>query len=189
MDWDWEDRPPRDTPSPRRAPDEPGQAPDRPGQVPDRPEESADESATQVIPPGASAQSPPDEFASQSIPREYVLPDRPGMQPSAGPDAAEAERPLARTREAAERAAIADPGREDYDAPRPRSSQDRAARRERRRRQLRRRRLVALAVVVAIVVLLVVLIVRGCGGSDAAAAVVLIVPGRLSACAERKCGG
>jgi hypothetical protein len=172
MDWDWEDGPPSETPAPRRAADQPAPVVD-PG--PPQPEwpEPLDESVTQVFSAEAAweqgREPSPDEPAPHPPSPEYVLPDRTETgRPAPSP---EFERPRTRTIEAAERAAVAGTRESDdgYE-PRPRSTQDRAARREQRRRQLRRRRLVALAILIAIVVLIVVLVVRGCGGSDAAAA-------------------
>ena len=181
MDWDWEDRPPSDTPPSRRAADEPGPAadprlpePERPQppererpQPVERPEpEPLDESVTQVFSADAAwdltREPGPVDSAPPSPPREYVLPDRTETGRPAAPDDEFAYLPPA--------AAEAGPGYER----RQRSPQERAARREQRRRQLRRRRLVALAILIAIVVLIIVLVVRGCGGSGAGASAVVV---------------
>ena len=143
VDWDWEDRPSRDTPS-RRAPDEPEEGRDEDG------------SPFQELPPLDAA---PD----------YVLPGRPGGPAGGEAPGPDRDRPPMETVDAAEQPVVG-AERRDRDQYRPRSAEDRAAARAHRRSQLRRRRLIALAVVVALVVLLVFLIVRGCGGSDAAAA-------------------
>jgi hypothetical protein len=183
VDWDWEERPAKDVP-PRRAPEgrDPGPAPTgpEPPQAPPAPERDveAEQDATLAIPPGPSTQGEQApgayEIPSHEPPSEYVLPDRTDTGRPAPLSDAELERPRTRTIEAAERAAVAGAGPDDYDRP-PRSPQDRAARREQRRRQLRRRRLVALAILIAIVVLIVVLVIRGCGGSDAAAAAFFMI--------------
>ena len=201
MDWDWEDRPPSDTPPPRRAADEPGPASDpqpleRERPRPERPEpEPLDESVTQVFSADAAwdltREPGPVESTPPSPPREYVLPDRTETGRPAAQSGAEFERPSLRTIEAAERSAAA--GARGYDhgeQRRARSPQERAARREQRRRQLRRRRLVALAILIAIVVLIVLLVVRGCGGSGAGTSAlvlgVLFVDRRLLAAPERR---
>ncbi len=191
MDWDWEDGPPSDAPTPRRAADEPAPVAE-PG--PPQPEraEPLDESVTQVFSAEAVWEQGRDQAPEEPAPHppspEYVLPDRTETgRPAPSP---EFERPQTRPIEAAERAAVAGVrGPDDGYERRPRSTQDRAARREQRRRQLRRRRLVALAILIAIVVLIVVLVVRGCGGSTAAAATaalgMVFVDGRLLVVPER----
>jgi hypothetical protein len=200
VDWDWEDRPPSDSPPPRRAADEPGPAEDPrpPERERPRPEhlepEPLDESVTQVFSADAAwdltRESGPVESAPPSPPREYVLPDRTETGRLAAQSGAEFERPSLRTIEVAERAAVGGARRSDHgEERRARSPQERAARREQRRRQLRRRRLVALAILVAIVVLIVVLVVRGCGGGSGASALVfgmVLIDRRLLAAPERR---
>ena len=191
MDWDWEDKPPSDTPPPRRAADEPRPAADQ--EPPEaQPPELPDESVTQVFSADAaweqSGEPAPYESAPHSPPPEYVLPDRTETGRPAVPSGEDFELPPMGTIEAAERAEVAGALRPDDHERRPRSPQDRAARREQRRRQLRMRRLVALAILIAIVVLIVVLIVRGCGGSDAAAAAfgMIFLETRHLAASERR---
>jgi hypothetical protein len=190
VDWDWDDKPPSDTPPFRRAPEEAGpradqrrpepEQPDSGGLKPEPPAQEAeqpeplDESVTQVFSADAAwelaGEQTPFTSAPQSPPPEFVVPDRTETGRPTAPGGTEfAYLPPA----AAE--AGAEYGR------RPRSTQDRAARREQRRRQLRRRRIVALAILIAIVALIVFLVVRGCGGSDAGAAtaLVLAVDGRF----------
>ncbi|MGE5228963.1 MAG: hypothetical protein ACM3MJ_04495 [Deltaproteobacteria bacterium] len=192
MDWDWEDRPPKDPPQPRRAADEPDAERDLAGA--DAPPEAAEPEsslgATEQEPEPESPQgaSPFQELPPLDAVPDYVVPARAGSPTAGDAPLPEREGPSVRTVEAAERA-IVGAERRDRDQYRPRTAEDRAAARAQRRRRLRQRRLIALAVVVAIVVLLVVLVVRGCGGSDAAAAVaafaVPIVERRLLVATER----
>jgi hypothetical protein len=192
MDWDWEDRPPKDPLQPRRASDEPDVEPDL--AQPETPSETAAPDAS----PGPELQEPEPESREDASPfqelppldaaPDYVLPGRPGSPTVGESPGAESGRFPARTIEAAERAVVG-AERRDRDQYRPRTAEERAAARAQRRRKLRQRRLIALAVVVAIVVLLVVLVVRGCGGPDAAAAVaafaVPFVSRRLLVATER----
>jgi hypothetical protein len=192
MDWDWEDRPPKDPPQSRRAPDEPDTGRDL-AQPEAPPEAAAPDRSLAPEPQEPEPERPEDASPFEELPPldaapDYVLPGRPGG-PTAGESAgAESGRPPLRTIEAAERAVVGDE-RGSRDRYRPRSAEDRAAARAQRRSQLRRRRLIALAVVVAIVVILVVLVVRACGGPDAAAAVaafaVPFASNRLLVAAER----
>lgn len=173
MDWDWEDRPPKDPSQARRAPDEPDTERDlaQPETSPEAaPEPSLGPELQEPEPERPEDASPFQELPPLDAAPDYVLPGRPGKPTPGESPGAESGLPPTRTIEAAERAVVGAEQR-DRDQYRPRSAEDRAAARAQRRRRLRQRRLIALAVVVAIVVLLVVLVVRGCGGSDAAAAV------------------
>ncbi len=187
MDWDWEDRPPRDTPPPRRADDEPDDERDLAQSGPAEPRSPLESAARRPELERPEDESPFEEPPPLDSAPEYVMPERSDGPGGGAPLRPEFELPRMGTIEAAERAAVTGAGRPD-DGRRPRSSQDRAAAREQRSRQLRRRRLIALAVVVAIVALLVVLVIRGCGGSDAAAAAfaVLVLDRRFLAAPERE---
>jgi hypothetical protein len=192
MDWDWEDRPPKDPPQPRRASDEPDA--ERDLAQPETPSEAAPpESSPGPEPQEPEPERPEDASPFQELPPldaapDYVLPGRSGSPAAGESPAAESGRPPTRTIEAAERAVVG-AERRDRGQYRPRSAEDRAAARAQRRRKLRQRRLIALAVALAIVVLLVVLVVRACGGPDAAAAVaafaVPFVSRRLLVATER----